>query len=81
MKDWCKIIETNEFDILIQKSYSEEDDKYQIDIYQKVYGANATYSLGFSTEEKREMAWYDIEDEKYIKIARTVRNELLGMTA
>lgn len=77
MKNWCKIIETDENQILVTKDFDHEEDVYQISVRISVDGIGCTQSMGYQEEHTRDKRLDGITDDQYIQIAENMRSILL----
>jgi hypothetical protein len=63
MKDWCKIIETETYDVLVQRK--SDDDTELILITIQTDDAEITQTLGFDNVKKANKVYAEKIDKKY----------------
>lgn len=64
MKNWCKIIELENHDVLLQRLSNNKDDEH-IKVTIKTDGLTASYNLGYGEDEARaDEAYQEIDKEK-----------------
>lgn len=74
MKNWCKIYEFDEFDMLVKKDYSEEEDMVTIDasIYDDSTGITAKTRFMYKNEEERDRIFDKDNREGFYKLGVTL---------
>jgi len=65
-KNWAKVYEFDEFDILIRKNFDsdEEQDILAMIIYNARDAIGMSYKIGFSSEAKRDKAFDDTDETR-----------------
>lgn len=65
MAVFARIIELEEGaeQVLLRKTYNDEEDLYQLEVETDFVGGRATFKLSFTEEEVRDAAFVDYSDE------------------
>jgi hypothetical protein len=76
MKNWCKIIELEEDDVLIQRT-SNEDEEEAVSFSCRLETHNATATMAFENEEEADKAFATITEQDCKNMLKVLKLEIL----